>query len=108
MMDRSTKLIIAALIVLVIFTPLGLLAVGETFGEWGTEYFEEKLGYVPPGLEGLSSIWGAPMPDYGIPGLGDTTVGAAAGYIASAIIGSVVCVGAIYVLGKLVVKDSSN
>ncbi len=107
-MDNSTKVIIAALIVLVIFTPLGLLAAGETFGEWGLEYFEEKLGYVPPGLEGLSSIWGAPLPDYGIPGLGDTTVGAAAGYIASAIIGSVVSVGLIYGLGKILVKNNSS
>jgi cobalt/nickel transport protein len=107
-MDNNTKLIIAALVVLVILTPLGLLAAGETFGEWGTEYFKEKLGYVPPGLEGLSSIWGAPMPDYGIPGLGDTTIGAAAGYIVSAVIGSIVCIGALYILGKLVVKDGSD
>ncbi len=107
-MDNSTKIMIAALAILVIFTPLGLLAVGETFGEWGTEYFEEKLGYVPPGLEGLSSLWSAPMTDYGIPGLGDTTVGAAAGYVLSAIIGSVVVVGLIYGLGKILVKDSSN
>lgn len=107
-MDRSTKMIIAALALLVILTPLGLLAVGETFGEWGTEYFEETLGYVPPGLQELSSIWGAPMPDYGIPGLGGTTIGAAAGYIFSAIVGCIICIGALYVLGKLVVKDGSD
>jgi hypothetical protein len=107
-MDNTTKIIIAALVALMILTPLGLIAAGETFGEWGTEYFQEKLGYVPQGLEGLSSIWGAPMPDYGIPGLGDTTVGAAAGYIASAIVGSVIGVGALLVLGKVLVKDSSN
>lgn len=107
-MDNTTKIIIAALVVLVILTPLGLIAAGETFGEWGLEYFQEKLGYVPPGLESLSSIWSAPMPDYGIPGLGETTVGAAAGYVSSAIIGCIVCVAAIYALGRIVVKNDSN
>jgi hypothetical protein len=107
-MDNTTKIIIAALVVLVIFTPLGLIAAGETFGEWDGSYFEEQLGYIPSGYDSLSSLWGAPMADYGIPGLGETTVGAAGGYIASAIVGSVVCIGALYVLGKLVVKDGTD
>jgi hypothetical protein len=107
-MDNTTKIILAVLAVLVIFTPLGLIATGETFGEWGTEYFEEQLGYIPSGLEGLSSIWGAPMPDYGLPGLGDTTVGAVAGYILSAIVGSIIGIAVLIVLGKILVKDSSS
>jgi hypothetical protein len=107
-MDNTTKIIIAALVVLAIFTPLGLIASGETFGEWDGSYFEEKLGYIPSGFDSLSSLWGAPMPDYGIPGLGDTTVGSAAGYIASAIVGGIIGVGALLVLGKVLVKDSSN
>ena len=107
-MDKTTKIIIAAMAVLVIFTPLGLLAVGETFGEWDGSYFQEKLGYIPPGFDSLSSLWSAPMPDYGIPALGDTTVGAAVGYIASAIVGSIVGVGILYGMGKVLVKDNSN
>jgi len=107
-MDNTTKIIIVALAILVILTPLGLIASGEAFGEWGTDYFKEKLGYVPSGLEGLSSLWNAPMPDYGIPGLEDTTVGAAVGYIMSAIVGSIIGVAALYVLGKLIIKDNAD
>jgi hypothetical protein len=92
----------------VILTPLGLIAAGETFGEWDGSYFQEKLGYIPAGYDTLSSLWGAPMPDYGIPGLGDTTVGSAAGYIASAIVGSIIGVGALLVLGRVLVKDGSD
>ena len=33
---------------------------------------KQKLGFVPPGLEQLSGIWNAPMPDYAFPGGGDS------------------------------------
>jgi hypothetical protein len=107
-MDKTTRNIIIVLAVLVILTPLGLIATGETFGEWGTEEIKDKIGYVPSGLEGLSGFWSAPMPDYGIPGLEGTTVGAVVGYIFSAIVGVLVCVGVLYLVGKLVAKNDAD
>jgi hypothetical protein len=107
-MDKTTRNIIIVLAVLIILTPLGLIATGETFGEWSNEAIKEKFGYVPPGLEGLSGVWSAPMPDYGIPGLEGTSVGAAAGYVLSAVVGVVVCVGALYLFGKLVAKNDTE
>jgi cobalt/nickel transport protein len=107
-MDKMTRNIIIVLAVLIVLTPLGLIATGETFGEWSKEVIKERLGYVPSGLEGLSSIWSAPMPDYGIPGLGDTTIGAAAGYVLSAIVGVLVCVGALYLFGKLIARNDAD
>ncbi|HOV81771.1 MAG TPA: PDGLE domain-containing protein [Methanothrix sp.] len=104
-MDRTIKKLFIGLFVLAIFTPLGLLAVGETFGEWGPEEVKEKLGFVPPGLERLSSLWSAPLPDYAIPGTGDTMTVAAAAYILSAVIGVVVCAGLLYIVGRRVAKD---
>ena len=36
-MDKTTRNLIVGLAALIILAPLGLLAVGETFGEWGNE-----------------------------------------------------------------------
>ena len=66
-MDKIVRNFAIGLMVLVILAPLGLLAVGETFGEWSNEEIKEKLGFVPPGLERLSSSWSAPLPDYAFP-----------------------------------------
>ena len=78
--------------VLVLLTPLGLLAEGEAWGEWGAEDIAEvvsngqPLGYVP---EGLGNGWelNAIMPDYAIGNMPD-----AVGYILSAVIGVAISV----------------
>jgi hypothetical protein len=107
MVNDTIKKMIIAMAILVILVPLGLIATGETFGEWGLEELEEKIGYVPSGLEDLSSLWNAPLADYGFPG-NETTVGAIAGYIFSAIVGIALCGAAIYIIGKLVAKNESE
>ena len=106
-MDKTIRNMSIGLILLIILAPLGLLAVGETFGEWAPEEVKEKLGFVPPGLEQLSSLWSAPLPDYALPGgenSGSMTVAAAA-YILSAVIGVAVCGGLLYFVGKKVARD---
>lgn len=100
-MDKMTRNIIIVLAVLVVLTPIGLIASGETFGEWNAQVLKEKIGYLPSGFGSLSGMWNAPMAEYGIPGLGNATVG----YLLSAIVGVLICVGALYVFGKLVVKN---
>ena len=104
-MDNIIKTFAIGLAALIILAPLGLLAVGETFGEWGPEEIKEKLGFVPPGLEQLSSLWSAPMSDYALPGIGDSMTTAAAAYILSAVLGVVICGGLLYFVGKKVAKD---
>jgi cobalt/nickel transport system permease protein/cobalt/nickel transport protein len=104
-MDKMVRNLAICLMLLIILAPLGLLAVGETFGEWGPEEVKEKLGFVPPGLEQLSSLWSAPLPDYALPGAGDSMTVAAAAYILSAVIGVVVCGGLLYFVGKRVARD---
>ena len=47
-MDKIIRNFSIGLALLIILAPLGLLAVGETFGEWGPEEIKEKLGFVPP------------------------------------------------------------
>ena len=104
-MDKTTRNLFIGLIALIILAPLGLLAVGETFGEWSNEELEEKIGFVPPGLEELSSIWSAPMPDYALPGIGDSMTAASIAYILSAIVGVIIGGGLLYLLGKRIAKD---
>jgi cobalt/nickel transport protein len=107
-MDKMTRNIIIILAVLIILTPLGLIASGDTFGEWSLQGIKDKVGYAPSGMGGLSHLWNAPMSDYGIPGIGDTTAGAVIGYLVSAIVGVSICLGAVYLLGKLVARNDEK
>ena len=103
-MDKMIRNFAIGLVVLIILAPLGLLAVGETFGEWSNEEIKEKLGFVPPGLEQLSSLWSAPLPDYALPGGRESMTVAVAAYILSAVIGVAVCGGLLYFVGKKVAR----
>jgi hypothetical protein len=72
------------LVVLIVASPLGLLAPGTAWGEWGTkELAAMGLRSIPAGLEKLSSLWGAPMAGYDLPVLGNTNLG----YVLSAVLG---------------------
>ncbi len=83
---------------LMLLTPLGLLAAGTAWGEWSAEDFADpgmrqemsvaSSQALPPqaapqGLERLSSIWTAPIPDYAPSFMRNE----AFGYILSAIVG---------------------
>jgi cobalt/nickel transport system permease protein len=73
--------------VLIIASPLGLLAPGTAWGEWGAEELTQMgLQSIPRGLEGLSGIWGAPLAGYDLPALGNANLG----YLFSAILGILV------------------
>jgi cobalt/nickel transport system permease protein len=48
--------------VLLVLTPLGILAVGTAWGEWNPADFSP--GRVPRGLQRLSSLWTAPLSRY--------------------------------------------
>jgi cobalt/nickel transport system permease protein len=72
------------LVVLVVASPLGLLAPGTAWGEWGTEELSKMgLKAIPAGLEKLSTLWGAPLAGYDLPALGNANFG----YILSAFLG---------------------
>ncbi len=78
--------------VLIIFTPLGLLASGTAWGEWGVEEMPslvsngKALGYTPAGMEkgfSLASLF----PDYSMAGMPEWI-----GYILSAVVGVAIIV----------------
>lgn len=99
---------LAALIAL---SPLGLLASGTAWGEWGAEDFTTPEGReaiasasggvappetVPGGFERLSSFWSAPVPDYAPGFLQNETVG----YLLSAGIGVGLVVAFVLVVAR--------
>jgi len=94
----ATRTFWLGLAVLMIFTPLGLLAAGIAWGEWGAGDFKDAAvrqqiaqasgnvappEQVPQGLEHLSSIWTAPIPDYAPSFMQNESFG----YIMSALVG---------------------
>jgi cobalt/nickel transport system permease protein len=96
---RMTRPLWVGLAALMILTPLGLLAAGTAWGEWGVEDFKDPKAReqmavashnvapppeAPKGLEQLSSVWIAPMPDYAPPFLKSKELG----YIMSAMLGT--------------------
>jgi cobalt/nickel transport system permease protein len=77
-------------------TPLGLLASGTAWGEWGLDELEEMgLGFIPQGIEKFSGWWPAPLPDYGFP-----RMGAVIGYILSAFVGIILIAFLLWLLGR--------
>ncbi|MEI6351337.1 MAG: cobalt transporter CbiM [Verrucomicrobiota bacterium] len=83
---------------LMIATPLGLLAAGTAWGEWGAADFKNpgarheiaaaSLNVMPPeeapvGMQRLSAFWTAPLPDYAPPFLKSPQIG----YVLSAMLG---------------------
>lgn len=81
------KPIYALIIALICVSPIGLLASGTAWGEWGADEISsvttggKALGFIPEGMENGFSL-SALMPDYSVEGLPDYF-----GYILSAIAG---------------------
>ena len=77
-------------------TPLGLLASGTAWGEWGVDELKNMgLGFIPQGLQKFAGWWPAPLPDYGLP-----RMGAVIGYILSALVGIVLVAFLLWMLGR--------
>ncbi|MDO8736501.1 MAG: cobalt transporter CbiM [Thermoleophilia bacterium] len=86
------KPLIIGIVLLLVCTPLGLLATGTAWGEWGTKEIGEEIGYVPTGMERFAGRWEGFLPEYAFPesegagedeegatGAGDETGGAVEG-----------------------------
>jgi cobalt/nickel transport system permease protein len=110
---RVTRRLWIGLAALMILTPLGLLATGAAWGEWGPEDFadpqaRERIAaasgnqappaQAPRGFERLSSIWTAPLPDYTPPFLRSETFG----YVMSSIFGVGLIILTILLIGQVV------
>lgn len=96
---KQTRALWLGLAVFMLLSPLGLLAAGTAWGEWGAEDFADPAARqeiaaasgnvappaaIPSGLQRLSSVWSAPIPDYAPAFLRNESLG----YILSAVTGS--------------------
>ncbi|HEY3289422.1 MAG TPA: cobalt transporter CbiM [Anaerolineae bacterium] len=95
---RPSTVTWVALAILAVATPLGLLAPGTAWGEWGAEQLARGgLGFVPAGLAQLSHIWTAPLASYNMPLLGNATLG----YVLSAVVGVLLVATIAWLLTRL-------
>ena len=76
--------------------PLGLLTDAPAWGEWGREYYEKALGFIPKGMAAVPEGGGV-LPDYSVPGLGSVS-----GYYLSALVGIGLLAGVYWLLYRLV------
>jgi len=85
---------------LLLLTPIGALAEGTAWGEWGAEELKGLLGFVPQGLGQLGGIWTAAVPDYAPGFIRDPLVG----YLVAGVIGSALVIGVAWAFGKMLAR----
>ena len=89
---QKTKAVYGLIAALICMTPLGLLATGTAWGEWGADEIKDvmtggnALGYTPEGIENGFSFESL-FPDYSVTGLPEI-----AGYILSAVAGVAIAI----------------
>jgi len=88
----SGKSLYGLLITMIVLCPLGLLASGTAWGEWGADEIKEIAGFVPEAIENGFSF-NSIMPDYTIGGMNEIIA-----YILSAVAG----VAIILILFKII------
>jgi len=108
-MKVTTKLWIG-LAILVVLSPVGLILpdhfkAGAAWGEWGADEMQKLVGYIPQGLQKLSELWKAPMPDYAFNGWEDKGLPHLSfAYIISAVVGIGIVTVIILAIGKILAR----
>ncbi len=96
-----------------VVAPLGLIAPGFAYGEGSTQDVANAFGYVPAGLQQLSSIFTAPLAGYRIPlpfldGANTALWQQAVGYEIAGIIGILLLGGVMFVVGRLLARKDGH
>jgi cobalamin biosynthesis protein CbiM len=109
---RATGPLWIALAILMVLTPLGILAAGSAWGEWSPEEFSSLAARqriaaasgnrlppaaVPAGLQRMAAFWTAPMPRYAPPFLKSAVFG----YALSAMAGSGIIILVFLAVGRI-------
>lgn len=97
---RPLRWLWAGIGALVLLAPIGALAPGTAWGEWGAAELRSLVGYVPSGLERMGGVWTSLLPGYSTPGSGNPSIG----YLFAAAIGTAATVGAAWAVGALLSK----
>ncbi len=94
-----------ALAIMLAIVPIGLLAPGTAWGEWGTEQLSQLgLSFIPQGMAKLSGLWSAPLPDYDLPALKNANLA----YILSGIVGTIIIGVVVWLFTMLVIRRKSE
>lgn len=101
---KTLRWLWAGIATLVLLTPIGALAPGTAWGEWGAEELKEILGFVPAGLAHLEGLWKALMPDYNTPGVENPLVG----YLVAAVVGTLIVSAMAWLIGKAIARKDDN
>ena len=88
--------------ILILVTPLGLLANGTAWGEWGPEKISNLIGFIPKGMEEGFHI-NSLISDYRFGFLNEYF-----GYILSALVGVIIILIIFKVLGKINMKRNTK
>ena len=105
---KKIKAIYGLLVALICLTPIGLLATGTAWGEWGSEEIKEvvtngkSLGFVPDGMKNGFNF-NALMPDYTVNGMPEI-----AGYILSAVAGVAILIILFKIIGSFAKSETVN
>jgi len=94
----------AGLAGLVLLTPIGVLAPGTAWGEWGAAELKPTLGFVPAGLQKLGALWTAAIPDYVPPFIANPLVG----YVVAALLGSALVIGVTWLIARLLSRKAGD
>ena len=88
--------------ILILATPLGLLANGTAWGEWGMEEIKNFTGFVPKGMENGVN-YTAPISDYSFANLKEYI-----GYVISAVVGVTIILIIFKVFTKINLKKNTK
>ena len=99
--------------IMALISPIGLILpekfkADDAWGEWGTDTIKEMLGYVPKGLERLSSLWNPPLPNYGFGGENAAPAAQYGAYIVSGILGIALVWLTVLLINKTVLKQKED
>jgi ABC-type Co2+ transport system permease subunit len=112
LLPRGVKRVGTAFAAIAVVAPLGLIAPGFAYGEGSTDDVNAAFGYVPSGLQDLSTVFSAPLSGYNVPlpffsDASGPLWHAAIGYEISGILGILAVGGVVYAIARLLRRGGS-
>jgi cobalt/nickel transport system permease protein len=110
LLPRGIKRVGTAFMAISVVAPLGLIAPGLAYGEGSTKDVKAAFGYVPSGLQDLSTLFSAPLSGYNmpLPFFSDANAPlwhAAIGYEIAGIVGILAVGGVVYLIARALRRD---
>lgn len=111
---KSHRKLWIGIIILVLLSPIGIILparfnAGPAWGEWSIEEIQERLGYVPQGMQNSADKWCAPLHGYEFKGQQEATTGAkSVSYFISGLVGVAITVAASYIIGRIISRNGKT